>query len=151
MYLLKDKVIMILVGMLLIHLKVFGQFDQFQLTDYDIASNAVINPAFSGNDEALSITLSGKKKWIGFDGAPESQVLAIHTPLNSERIGLGLQLHRVGYGIQQDLSFIGSYAYRIKFKRGTLSLGISFNLSQSEHGWQDVVASDPDDESISFE
>ena len=41
------------------------------------------NPAYAGSRDALSVTLLGRKQWVGIDGAPETGSLTLHSPLKN--------------------------------------------------------------------
>ena len=51
-----------------------------------------INPAYAGSREVLSAVLVHRSQWIGLEGAPETQVLAINTPLKNKKMGVGFQV-----------------------------------------------------------
>ena len=51
-----------------------------------------VNPGYAGSREVLSAVLIHRSQWIGMDGAPETQVLSINTPLKNKKMGLGLQI-----------------------------------------------------------
>ncbi len=40
----------------------------------------VINPAYTGTRDALSIALVGRQQWVGMDGAPKTVTFTIHSP-----------------------------------------------------------------------
>lgn len=53
-----------------------------------------LNPAYSATDEALSITSLYRQQWVGLKGAPNTQTLAIHSPLKESNTSLGLSIIR---------------------------------------------------------
>lgn len=58
-----------------------------------------INPGVAGSRDIPTLTLTGRKQWIGFKGAPTQQLLSFHTPLGSKRLGLGLTVGNRAVGI----------------------------------------------------
>lgn len=111
---------------------------------YDI--NALsINPAVAGSDEALSLFLSGRDQWMGFDGAPKTRFFSAHAPMMNERLGLGLTLETNRIGIFTQTSVMGNYAYRIELYPGIFCLGLGFGLSAFRDAWQDLNPRDQDD------
>jgi len=60
--------------------------------DQYLNNGLIINPAYAGSRDVLSGTLMHRSQWIGFEGAPVSQILAIHSPLKNDKIGLGLMI-----------------------------------------------------------
>jgi type IX secretion system PorP/SprF family membrane protein len=88
----------------------------------------LINPGYVGNEDVASATLLFRDQWNGFKGAPKTQLISLATPLNDNKIGVGLNLinHKIGFNKRTTLE--GMYAYRIKSKYGTLSLGMQGSL-----------------------
>ncbi|NJN42661.1 MAG: type IX secretion system membrane protein PorP/SprF, partial [Flammeovirgaceae bacterium] len=84
-----------------------------------------INPAYAGMHEALSINLSSRFQNVGLEGAPNTQSFALHSPLNNERVALGLMVVHDKISVIGQTGINGMYAYRIPLPgNGTLSLGI---------------------------
>lgn len=83
-----------------------------------------VNPAYAGSREVLSITGLSRAQWVGLEGAPVSNTLSIDMPVKAKKIGLGLQVFSDKIGITSNSGFYGSYAYRIKFDKSTLSFGL---------------------------
>jgi type IX secretion system PorP/SprF family membrane protein len=92
--------------------------------DQYVNNGLILNPAYAGSREALSTTMMHRSQWMGFDGAPISQVVAGHTPLKNERIGLGLMFDNLTLPSIQYNSFYFNYAYRVWIKDSRFSLGI---------------------------
>ncbi len=83
-----------------------------------------VNPAYAGSREVLSITGLSRAQWVGLEGAPVSNTLSLDMPIKDKRIGVGLQVFNDKIGIMSNSGFYGSYAYRIRFKKSTLSFGL---------------------------
>jgi type IX secretion system PorP/SprF family membrane protein len=117
----------------------------FPLSDHYAFNALVINPAFAGCNDALSATISYRNQWVGFEDAPKSYMLSLHTPLHQDRIGLGLLIENNSIGIFKETSFIGNYAYRMELRDGKLALGLGFGVTVYDIAWNELVATDPDD------
>lgn len=87
-----------------------------------------VNPAYAGSREVLSITGLSRAQWVGLEGAPISNTLSLDMPIKDKNVGLGLQVFNDKIGIMSNSGFYGSYAYRIRFKRSTLSFGLQGGL-----------------------
>src|SRR5687768_7415267 len=74
-----------------------------QFTQY-MFNGLVINPAYAGADEALSMTFIQRSQWAGVDNAPETQTLSAHTLFGKRRIGLGLTLINDKIGVHKSLN-----------------------------------------------
>ncbi len=103
------------------------------------------NPAYAGTQDALSATVSFRNQWVGFRGAPTSSMISGHTPLNNDKIGLGVFLERNSFGLQKETRFSGSYSYKIEFHEGKLAMGLGIGATAHNIDWNGLHASDPDD------
>ena len=121
-----------------------GQAQQdAQFTQY-MFNGLAINPAYAGSRDVFSMTGLFRKQWTGIEGAPVTQTLSGHLPLIKDRIALGLTLINDKIGITNNFTMIGSYAFRIKFKTGTLSMGLRAAITQFKANFTNVrVSVDP--------
>ncbi|RTY94927.1 type IX secretion system membrane protein PorP/SprF [Flavobacterium sp. GT3R68] len=114
----------------------FAQQDA-QFTQY-MYNTININPAYAGSRGALSIFGLHRTQWVGLDGAPVTNAVSVHTPLNNSNLGLGVSFlnDRIGptneNAISVDLSYTirTSEVWKMSFGiKGTANL---FNLDTSE-------------------
>jgi type IX secretion system PorP/SprF family membrane protein len=105
-----------------------------------------INPAYAGSRDALSATLSHRNQWVGFDGAPVTQMLAIHSPIKDKNMGVGLQFLSDAIGPKNVSGAMLSYAYRIKAGTGHLSFALRGGLLNYSFNFSDITFKDLDDE-----
>lgn len=103
------------------------------------------NPAYAGSQDALSAAVSYRNQWVGFSGAPKSSLISAHTPVNNDRIGLGIIFERNSFGINRETRFSGNYSYRMEFHEGKLALGLGFGATVYNIAWNELDAADPDD------
>ena len=87
-------------------------------------NSLVFNPAYAGAKDHLSVTLLHRDQWWGIDGAPKTQSFTIHSPLESNKVGLGLSVIRDEIGPTNTLNAMASYSYRIPLGQGKLCLGL---------------------------
>ena len=100
-----------------------------------------LNPAYAGSAEMPCISCIYRSQWIGFEGAPTSQVVNFHMPLFSKRVGIGASIAHDKLGPTN--SYVASliYAYRIKLNRGnTLSIGVKGTLKSYQIKWDQLDA-----------
>lgn len=112
----------------------------------------VFNPAYAGSNEHLSLNLSHRQQWLGFEGAPVTQTLIAHSPLKNERVGVGLALSndKIGPGGSTDLA--ASYAYRLQVgarKKLKLSLGLQASVANWRGNFSEIQVEHTDDPSFS--
>jgi type IX secretion system PorP/SprF family membrane protein len=131
---------------ILLPLQILGQM--FPLSDHYMYDALAINPAFAGCHDALSATVFYRNQWVGFEDAPKSQKLSVHTPVNNDRIGLGLLVERNSIGIFNETNLIGNYAYRMELQDGKLALGLGFGVTLYNNAWNELYAADANDEQL---
>ncbi|MEQ8244230.1 type IX secretion system membrane protein PorP/SprF [Fulvivirga sp.] len=95
-----------------------------QYTQY-MYDGSLINPAYVGADEALSMTLVHRDQWNGLDGAPQSQTFSAHTLFKKKQFGTGIIIHRESIGIHQRFNAGANFAYHLPTgKYSYLSFGM---------------------------
>jgi type IX secretion system PorP/SprF family membrane protein len=130
--------------LLLLALPASGQQDPMY-SQY-MFNRLVINPAYAGAREQLSVAALARAQWLDFDGGPRTQTISLHTPTTDQRHGIGLVFtnDRTGYTSNTLVTF--NYAYRIPAgKTGTLALGLNMGLNSYWARLSQVATWDPGD------
>jgi len=86
----------------------------------------LINPAYAGTRGVPTMMGIFRSQWVGFEGAPQSFLLGVHSPFLSQRVGVGVNLSHQKIGLNRD--FTGSLAYSydlIARKAMSLRVGLS--------------------------
>ncbi len=84
----------------------------------------VINPAYSGSNQALTLTSTLRYQWTGLKGAPQSQVFSVHAPWALSRSAAGAVLTHDQLGVTNLYNAYVTYAYRIPVSpNGRLAVG----------------------------
>ena len=141
--------ILFLLG-LLINQTVFGQQDP-QYTQY-MFNPLNVNPAYAGNKAILSAALIHRSQWVGIDGAPSTQHLAIHSPLKDKNMGVGFQVSNDAIGPKNTFGVQGTYAYRIrpsKISRGKIGFGLRVGYYRYKFDWNKIDYKDQGDAIVS--
>ena len=124
-------------------LQVFSQQDpQYSLYMFNPLG---VNPGYAGSREVLSAVLVHRSQWIGLEGAPETQALAINTPLKNKKMGVGLQAINDKIGPKTMQTFTLAYAYRLKLGRGKLAFGLRGGMLSYNYDWEKIEYKDEDD------
>lgn len=89
-----------------------------------------LNPSYAGSREVFSTTLLARAQWVGIEGAPVSQTLSMDAPIRNKKVGLGLIVFNDKIGYTHNVGAHGSYAYRIRLQRSTLSMGLKLGMVQ---------------------
>lgn len=95
-----------------------------QYTQY-MYNTIVINPAYAGSRETMSIFALHRTQWVGLDGAPVTNNFSIHTPINGSNVGLGLSVvnDKIGPSDENNIAIDFSYSIRTS-ERYKLSFGL---------------------------
>lgn len=117
------KKIKIMIAALLLGSAAFSQQDAMY-THY--AFNTLgVNPGYAGSRGVTTVTGLHRSQWVGFDGAPTTQTLTLHSPVFTEALGLGLSIINDKIGPTNMTSFYGDVSYRFKLTSATkLALGL---------------------------
>lgn len=107
----------------------------------------VINPAYAGSRDKLSITALMRRQWLGIAGAPATEAIYFHTPLPDARNNFGVSAVLDRIGVTRRNSFNLSYAYRMDVGRkgARLSFGLQGGVATLQNRWQDVDTDLPGD------
>lgn len=86
---------------------------QPQYTQY-MYNTMSINPAYTGSLGTLDIVGTYRSQWVGVDGAPVTQNLGIHSPLNFNRVGVGFNLQNDALGPANQLFANANFSYSLQ-------------------------------------
>lgn len=134
---------LLLVTLTITSLTVFAQRDA--LYSQYMFNQLVINPAYSGSKEELSMAVIKRSQWVGLDGAPKTLTVSAHSPLRNENVALGMYVYTDQIGAENELGVVGSYAYRVKLGKGKLCFGLQAGVSQVTTDWKEVTVRDETD------
>ncbi len=119
-----------------------------QYTQY-MYNTISINPAYAGNREVLSIAGLYRSQWVGLEGAPKTQTLNVHSPLNKKGVGLGVSIINDQIGPTSETSFNIDFSYTIRtsssgklsfgLKTGAQLLTVDYNKLNSYHSDDQVL------------
>ncbi len=109
-----------------------------------------INPAYAGSREALTVTALHRSQWVGFEGAPTTQTLTLHTPISNDKIGLGLSIFNDKIGPLNTTAFYADFAYKLKVsKKGKLAFGLKGGINLVQQGINTLKLEQVNDASFS--
>jgi type IX secretion system PorP/SprF family membrane protein len=93
-----------------------------------------INPAYAGSQGTMSVSALMRYQSIGVPGAPNTQTLSAHSPLNNDKIALGMLIIHDKIGVIDQVGVNAIYAYRLFFSSDNerpkvLSFGLQAGFS----------------------
>ncbi len=119
-----------------------------QYTHY-MSNELIINPAFAGGHDALSMTVLHRSQWVGLEGAPSTQSFSIHSLAKNDHMGLGLTLVNDRVGAHKNFTALGSFAYRLRLNRDSyVSFGIQAGVNQKSSDYSSLNMPSPIDPSL---
>ena len=109
----------------------------------------VINPAYAGSRDALTITALHRSQWVNYKGAPIGQTLSLHSPLKNEHLGIGLSVTNDKIGPTNNTSAVIDFAYIMKLnKKSKLALGLSAGANMFQANLSSVQLDQQNDPSF---
>lgn len=86
---------------------------EMQATQYMYHMN-ILNPAYAGVRESLSINFLARSQWLGITDAPKTATFSIHSPLQNN-VGLGLSIVYDQLGPVKETNIFADFSYTIPF------------------------------------
>lgn len=119
-----------------------------QYTQYMYNMN-VVNPAYAGSKESLSITGLYRDQWSGISGNPVTFTFSAHSPVG-EKVGLGLSAIRDELGPVKETNVFADFSYTLQLGSTVkLALGIKAGATFHEIGLANLELQDPNDPFLS--
>lgn len=122
-----------------------GQAQQQAMFTQYMFNGLLLNPAYAGSHETVSFTGVGRRQWVGFDGAPDTESFSVHAPIRKGKIGLGFYFINDRIGVTNEYSYFGSASYRLQLNKGYLSFGLQFGLLNHRTDFDRLTKNDDDD------
>lgn len=115
-----------------------------QYTQYMYNMN-VVNPAYAGSKESLSLTGLYRNQWTGMDDNPVSFTFAAHSPVG-EKVGLGLSAIRDQLGPVTETNVFADFSYTLQMSSSLkLALGVKAGATFHDVGLTSLQLQDPND------
>lgn len=120
-------------------LQTFAQ-QNVMLTQYASALQ-LTNPAYAGTSGRLNAIGIIRNQWVGFEGAPKSQVLLINSPFLRYHLGVGFSIIRDEIGPTRQTLLYTNVAYNFNLtEKVKLSMGLSGGVNIKK---LDITSLDP--------
>lgn len=142
----KTRLLLLVLGIFVGSLAYSQQDPQY--TQYMYNMN-VVNPAYAGSKENLSIGLLFRDQWSGIKGAPRTFTFNAHTPLGNG-LGVGLSAISDKAGPVNNTKAYADISYTIDFgEAGNLAFGVKAGATFFDIGLTDLDLQDPNDPAFS--
>jgi type IX secretion system PorP/SprF family membrane protein len=115
-----------------------------QYTQYMYNMN-VINPAYAGSKESLSLTALYRTQWSGMQGNPVTFTFSADSPI-ADKIGLGISAIKDELGPVSETNVYADFSYTLQLGNTVkLALGLKAGATFHEVGLSGLELQDPDD------
>lgn len=120
--------------------------NDIQFSNY-MFSEITYNPAMAGNSGTLDGVLLHRQQWTGFDQAPQTQLLSVHSYVDKLSGGVGLNVINDKLGYEHSLNLKLMYAYHLRLNdKSHLSFGLGFGMVNRTLNGADLIYDDMTDE-----
>jgi type IX secretion system PorP/SprF family membrane protein len=113
----KYKRLFVIITAFLLAGSAMGQQDP-QFSQYYF-NRQVINPAYAGVWETTSFMALARNQWTGWNGAPRTYTLSLQSPLDNQKVALGLNIVGDYVGKEKRFGLWGDYVYRVRLSETT--------------------------------
>lgn len=101
------------------------------------------NPGYAGSSDGTCISILARNQWLGFEGAPQTQLVTFNAPLFNKRVGIGASILRQKIGLTEKYTAETVYSYRVNLGRGTLGIGVQGSVRLIRVKFSDANATQP--------
>lgn len=128
--------LVVAIGLIMMASSLANAQQEFMVTHY-MFNGLAINPAYAGVHGGISASILHRNQWMGFEGAPSTQLASLHSPIKNTPVSLGGVVFRDAIGYSSEHGAFLSYAYRMKLN---YELQLSFGLQGSIHQYNSDYA-----------
>jgi len=104
----------------------------------------LFNPAFTGSELLHRFQLHHRSQWVGFDGAPSTQILS-YSGNYFKSVGLGGYVFHDAVGPTKNYGANLSYAYHLNLLKSTIAFGLSATIGQYSYNISELEFQDDTD------
>lgn len=105
-----------------------------------VMNKMFINPGYAGYKEQATLTAVHRSQWLGFKGAPMTQIISFDTPLKKNELAAGGIFIHDRVGPTTRLGLVADFAYRTRLSnRATLSWGAQASMDLYQVNLTDLV------------
>jgi type IX secretion system PorP/SprF family membrane protein len=105
---------------------------------------SVINPAYAGSKEAVSLGLLYRKQWVEIEDAPTTATFFVHSPVG-KNVGLGLSVISDRIGPVEENNIYGDFSYTLNLGgEHRLAFGLKAGLTLHRIDFNSIFPTLPD-------
>jgi type IX secretion system PorP/SprF family membrane protein len=125
-----------------------GKSQQEMTVSQYMFNQLFLNPAYAGTHAYWQSSALYRTQWVGWEGAPTSQLIAVDGPILPSLLGIGATIVHDKIGISENLSANVDLSYQLKLDRTgkhRLSFGLKTGLTTQRAYIKDLIYVDPND------
>lgn len=109
-------------------------------------NHLLLNPAYAGSKDYMMATLLYRKQWVGYDGAPTTQIATVHGPVGLTNFGWGAMISHDKIGVTDRTDAYVNAAYHLPVS-SKLKLGLGLRAGGGYYSYKnsDLVYWDAQD------
>lgn len=107
-----------------------------------------LNPAYAGTHAYWESSALYRTQWVGWEGSPTSQLIAVDGPILPSLLGIGTTIVHDQIGISNTLAANIALSYQLKLDRAgehRLSFGLKTGYTMQRAHIEDLIYIDPND------
>ncbi len=145
-----NKVMKGLLIVLFIGLGLISKAQQEAMFTHYAFNTLAVNPAYAGSRDAITVTGLHRSQWVGFDGAPTTQTLTVHSPMFNDQIGVGLSVLNDKIGPLNSTNLNVDFAYKLRINpKARLAFGLKGGVNILQGNMTSLIVNDENDNSFS--
>lgn len=103
-------------------------------------NSQTINPAYVGTWESIGFTALTRYQWVGWDEGPRTYSFSVQSPMNNEKMALGLNIISDKFFKEKKFGVWGDYSYKIKVSEvSDLRLGLKAGFINYTNNFSEYV------------
>ena len=116
-----------------------GYSQQYPIFTQYMFNGLVINPAYTGSHESMAFTAATRSQWTDLEGAPQTEIFTVHSPIKFSRSSAGVFLTLDKLGETKQYMVYGTYAYRFPIsKKGKIAIGGQLGVTYYQTNYTDL-------------
>ena len=113
-----------------------------------VFNQMLINPAYAGAFDNVSITAMSRAQWTGIKGAPITNSIAAHTSMFDTKGGVGLYVLNDQLGVSNNTEAFVAFSYKVDFGKAKLAMGMQGGMIQYTYDYSQLNIEQIDDPSF---
>jgi type IX secretion system PorP/SprF family membrane protein len=104
----------------------------------------IINPASTGDNEAMQGLISWRQQWVGVEGSPSTQNFSFQTPIKKQpNNAVGILAYSDKIGVTKQQGLFANYSYQLKIdKNSKIKLGLAAGITFGRSNFSELAVND---------